>query len=114
MRKANSIVPQVIDQYLSFIAPSGSLYSLLPPPPVATPPLSSQPGPSQQLSSYTILNSPSSTEDQIENEIERIAGGLFSVVATMHALLLHQSVLPLSVRQVKYLLSAHQGEMPPR
>ena len=45
--------------------------------------MSSQPGPSQQLSSYTILNSPSSTEDQIENEIERIANGLFSVVATM-------------------------------
>jgi len=45
--------------------------------------MSGQSGPSQQLSSYSILNSPSSAEDQIESEIERIANGLFSVVATM-------------------------------
>lgn len=78
--------PQVVDQYLSFIAPSGSLYSLLPPPPTPTSPMSSQPVPSQQQpSSYLILNSPSSSEDQIENEIERIACGLFSVVATLGA-----------------------------
>ncbi|KAH9962710.1 SLY1 protein [Lactifluus volemus] len=79
----NEYIEQVVDQYLSFIAPSGSLYSLLPPPPTVSSLTSSQPGPSQQLSSYAILNSPSSTEDQIENEIERIASGLFSVVATM-------------------------------
>ncbi|KAH9964125.1 Sec1-like protein [Russula dissimulans] len=80
----NELVEQVVDQYLSFIAPSGSLYSLLPPPPTPTSPISSQPVPSQQqLSSYSILNSPSSTEDQIENEIERIACGLFSVVVTL-------------------------------
>lgn len=74
---------QVVDQYLSFIAPSASLYSLLPPPLIATSPMSGQSAPSQQLSSYSILNSPSSAEDQIESEIERIANGLFSVVATM-------------------------------
>ncbi|KAI0066501.1 Sly1 vesicle trafficking sec1-like protein [Artomyces pyxidatus] len=72
----------VVDQYLSFIAPSASLYSLLPPPP-PTPQLSSQPGPSTQSSSYAILNSPTSSEQQIENEIERIASGIFSVVATI-------------------------------
>ncbi|KAI9511903.1 SLY1 protein [Russula earlei] len=81
--ETNEFVEQVVDQYLSFIAPSASLYSLLPPPPVTTTPISGQPVPSQQLSSYSILNSPSSTEDQIENEIERITCGLFSVVATM-------------------------------
>jgi hypothetical protein len=106
---------QVVDQYLSFIAPSGSLYSLLPPPPLAISPMSNQPGPSQQLSSYSILNSPSSTEDQIENEIERIAGGLFSVVATLGA------CSPVSLKgyaskrhQVKCPLSEHQGEMQQR
>ncbi|KAI9444621.1 SLY1 protein [Lactarius indigo] len=75
---------QVVDQYLSFIAPSSSLYSLLPPPSTTTTPHSpTQPGPSQPLSSYAILNSPSSTEQQIESEIERVASGLFSVIATM-------------------------------
>ncbi|KAH8987379.1 SLY1 protein [Lactarius hatsudake] len=79
----NEFVEQVVDQYLSFIAPSASLYSLLPPPSTTTPQSPTQPGPSQPLSSYAILNSPSSTEQQIENEIERVASGLFSVIATM-------------------------------
>ncbi|KAI0053468.1 SLY1 protein [Auriscalpium vulgare] len=78
------LVSEVVDQYLSFIAPSASLYSLLPPPP---PPPSldapSQPGPSYSSTSYAILNSPSSSEQQIEAEIERIASGIFSVVATI-------------------------------
>ncbi|KAL0580836.1 Vesicle trafficking between the ER and Golgi [Marasmius crinis-equi] len=76
-------IEQVIDQYLSFIAPSPSLFSLLPPP---TPPSSQPPAPSTSTippSTYTILNSPSSTEQEIENEIERVASGLFSVVVTM-------------------------------
>ncbi|KAJ8084604.1 Vesicle trafficking between the ER and Golgi [Marasmius tenuissimus] len=76
-------IEQVIDQYLSFIAPSPSLFSLLPPPAPST---SQTPGPSTSTipdSTYTILNSPSSTEQEIENEIERVASGLFSVIATM-------------------------------
>lgn len=74
---------QVLDQYLSFIAPSPSLFSLLSPLPPTTP--SSQAGPSQAqpVTSYTLLNSPSSTEQQIEEEIERISNGLFSAVVTM-------------------------------
>ncbi|PPQ64299.1 hypothetical protein CVT26_002182 [Gymnopilus dilepis] len=77
------LVEQVVDQYLSFIAPSPSLFSLLPPPPPSTTPSS----PTQQTapvptSTYAILNSPSSTEQQIEEEIERVANGLFSAVAT--------------------------------
>ncbi|KAF9245898.1 Sec1-like protein [Melanogaster broomeanus] len=75
-----ALVEQVIDQYLSFIAPSPSLFSLLSP----TPTPGSQAGPSQPkpLYSYKLLNSPSSTEQQIEDEIERIANGLFSAVVT--------------------------------
>ncbi|PPQ90944.1 hypothetical protein CVT25_008255 [Psilocybe cyanescens] len=77
------LVEQVVDQYLSFIAPSPSLFSLLPHPP-HIPSISSQTQAnfSGPVSTYTILNSPSSTEQQIEEEIERVANGLFSAVAT--------------------------------
>ena len=74
-----------MDQYLSFISPSPSLFSLLPPPPPSVPPTSPA-GQSSSLAStstYSILNSPSSTEQQIEDEIERVANGLFSAVATV-------------------------------
>lgn len=77
---------QVLDQYLSFIAPSPSLFSLLPPPNAASSsqPNAASPSPAPQPhSTYTLLNSPSSTEQQIEEEIERVASGIFSVVATM-------------------------------
>ncbi|KAJ7905303.1 Sly1 vesicle trafficking sec1-like protein [Mycena olivaceomarginata] len=74
-------VEQVLDQYLSFISPSPSLFSLLPPPPPPVP--AGQTTSPTPLSTYTILNSPSSTEQQIEAEIERIASGLFSAVATI-------------------------------
>ncbi|KAJ7597413.1 Sly1 vesicle trafficking sec1-like protein [Mycena floridula] len=80
------LVEQVLDQYLAFIAPSPSLFSLLPPP---IPPVSASQSAASPIestipsSTYAILNSPSSTDQQIEDEIERIASGLFSAVATM-------------------------------
>lgn len=78
------LVEQVLDQYLSFIAPSPSLFSLLPPPPsTASPSAAPQPDSPASHSTYTILNSPSSTEQQIEAEIELVASGLFSAIATM-------------------------------
>ncbi|OCH96411.1 Sec1-like protein [Obba rivulosa] len=80
------LVDQVLDQYLSFISPSPSLFSLIPPSTAAsasTPNAASVPGPSQPHSTYAVLNSPSSSEQQIEEEIERVASGLFSVVVTM-------------------------------
>ncbi|KAJ3557111.1 hypothetical protein NM688_g1643 [Phlebia brevispora] len=77
-------VQQVLDQYLSFIAPSPSLFSLLPPASSAAPSTPNASAPVfEGYSSYALLNSPASTEQQIEAEIERIATGLFSVVATM-------------------------------
>ncbi|KAF9486351.1 Sly1 vesicle trafficking sec1-like protein [Pholiota conissans] len=77
------LVEQIADQYLSFIAPSPSLFSLLPPPPTVPSVTSpNPPSPSGPISTYTILNSPSSTEQQIEEEIERVASGLFSAVVT--------------------------------
>ncbi|KAJ4472556.1 SLY1 protein [Lentinula edodes] len=78
------LVQELIDQYLSFIAPSSSLFSLLPPLPQASPATPAAASSSTIPSStYTILNSPISTEQQIEAEIERVANGLFSVIATL-------------------------------
>ncbi|KJA28629.1 hypothetical protein HYPSUDRAFT_34084 [Hypholoma sublateritium FD-334 SS-4] len=79
----SELIEQVVDQYLSFIAPSPSLFSLLPPPvpaPSVTSPI--PPTLSGPVSTYTILNSPSSTEQQIEEEIERVSSELFSAVVT--------------------------------
>ncbi|KAF5392412.1 hypothetical protein D9757_002328 [Collybiopsis confluens] len=82
-------VKEVVDQYLSFIAPSSSLFSLLPlppsPPTHLSPPAAAAVTGSSSVppSTYAILNSPASTEQQIEGEIERVANGLFSVVATL-------------------------------
>jgi hypothetical protein len=83
------LVTQVLDQYLDFLVPSTSLFSLLPPitskslSSVATTPNAPAPKKSPSpYSSYTVLNAPGTTEMQIEEEIERIASGLFSVVAT--------------------------------
>ncbi|TFK26705.1 Sec1-like protein [Coprinopsis marcescibilis] len=77
------LIQQVVDQYLSFITPSASLFSLLPPP---TPPPSIQsptpPEPNQVVSTYTIFNSPQTSEQQIEEEVERVANGLFAAIAT--------------------------------
>lgn len=75
------LIVQVVDQYLSYISPAPSLFSLLPPPP-STSHAADASAPLPQLS-YSLFNSPSSTEQQIEEEIERIAHGLFSVVATL-------------------------------
>lgn len=76
------LIEQVLDQYLSFIAPSPSLFSLLPPPQPTNPTSPLPTSPAHPHSSYAILNSPSSSEQQIEDEIERIASGLFSAVVT--------------------------------
>ena len=79
-------IEQVTDQYLSFISPSPSLFSLVPPPssPPPTPATTNASTSSDApQTSYTLLNSPSSTEAQIEEEIERIANGLFSAVTTL-------------------------------
>ncbi|KAJ3731937.1 Sec1-like protein [Lentinula guzmanii] len=78
------LVKELIDQYLSFIAPSPSLFSLLPPLAQPSPAVPAAAGSSTAPpSTYTILNSPASTEQEIEAEIARVANGLFSVIATL-------------------------------
>lgn len=79
---------KIADQYLSFISPSASLFSLLPPLPnpsasaLNTTTVSAAP---VSTDSYRILNSPTSSDQDIEDETERIANGLFSAVVTMGA-----------------------------
>lgn len=75
-----------MDQYLSFVTPSPSLFSLLHPPALANSPSVAGAvavAAPQHNTSYAILNSPSSSEQQIEEEIDRVANGLFSAVATL-------------------------------
>ncbi|KAG5220619.1 Vesicle trafficking between the ER and Golgi [Salix suchowensis] len=67
-------IEQVVDQYLGFITPGPELFSLLPPPPAPVPAGSTATIPTERTS-YGILNSPSSSEQEIEDEIERIATG---------------------------------------
>ncbi|KAF8592781.1 Sec1-like protein [Ramaria rubella] len=80
------LVEQVLDQYLSFLSPSPSLFSLIPPtdqPSSSTSSTTPNGAPPTPHSSYALLNSPTTSEQQIEEELERLANGLFSVVATM-------------------------------
>jgi hypothetical protein len=85
-------VEQVLDQYLSFVCPSSQLFSLLSPQSSTSTAstgttdganaAASSTAVSITPSSYYTLNAPSATEQTIEEEIDRIASGLFAVVVT--------------------------------
>ena len=84
-------VEQVFDQHLDFLCLSKSLFSLTPS--LSTPPNPSSPSSSTSNSSiansstpkntYTLLNSPSTSEQTIETLTDQISKGLFSVLVTM-------------------------------
>ncbi|CAE6525240.1 unnamed protein product [Rhizoctonia solani] len=78
----SELVAQVLDQYLDFLVPSSSLFSLLPPKGKSVA-QSEAGGAGSSGNSYALLNSPKSTEEDIENEVDRIANGLFSVIVTL-------------------------------
>jgi hypothetical protein len=80
----SDLVAQVLDQYLDFLVPSPSLFSLLPPT-KAKPQGEGEAGSIVKGNSYALLNSPKATEEDIEGEVDRIANGLFSVVVTFGA-----------------------------
>ena len=85
------LVAQVLDQYLDFLVPSPSLFSLLPPKGRPVPPAEGEGAGSTRGNSYALLNSPKATEEDIEGEVDRITNGLFSVIVTLgtsHTLLL--------------------------
>ena len=73
-----SNVKQVYDQYLDYVVLSPTLFSLLPS-------TSSSPSATSnnQRNSFDLLNNPSSSEDLIETEIERISNSLFSAISTI-------------------------------
>lgn len=80
---SGELVEQVWDQYLDFIVPSPSLFSLLPRPlPASAPPSLTEPAPDHLRPTYALLNDPSTTEEILSSEVDRIAAGLFSVLAT--------------------------------
>ncbi|KAF8759007.1 STXBP unc-18 SEC1 family [Rhizoctonia solani] len=76
------LVAQVLDQYLDFLVPSPSLFSLLPPKGKSVA-QSEAGGSGSSGNSYALLNSPKATEEDIENEVDRIASSLFSVIVTL-------------------------------
>ncbi|KAG8763794.1 Vesicle trafficking between the ER and Golgi [Ceratobasidium sp. 423] len=78
----SELVAQVLDQYLDFLVPSSSLFSLLPPKGKSVA-QSEAGGAGSSGNSYALLNSPKSTEEDIESEVDRIANGLFSVIVTL-------------------------------
>ncbi|CCO26226.1 Protein sly1 [Rhizoctonia solani AG-1 IB] len=75
-------VARVLDQYLDFLVPSPSLFSLLPPKGKSVA-QSEAGGAGSSGNSYALLNSPKATEEDIESEVDRIANGLFSVIVTL-------------------------------
>jgi hypothetical protein len=89
-------VASVLDQHLDFLVPSPSLFSLLPKRITAVPTDPTMGTPAQRTkqgrwipdketdgpASYMILNNPGANEIEIEEEAERIAKGLFSVIIT--------------------------------
>ncbi|GHJ83917.1 hypothetical protein NliqN6_0319 [Naganishia liquefaciens] len=89
-------VAAVLDQHLDFLVPSPSLFSLLPKritlapsDPAMGPPIQrTKQGrwiPDKEITgpaSYMVLNNPGANEIEIEEEAERIAKGLFSVIIT--------------------------------
>jgi sec1 family domain-containing protein 1 len=60
-------IAQVFDQYLNFVVAEPDLFSLN----------------MQKEHTYHALNSPKTTEEQLNHLIDKIISGLFSVVATM-------------------------------
>ncbi|GAA5978263.1 hypothetical protein JCM5350_002244 [Sporobolomyces pararoseus] len=81
-------VEQVFDQHLDFLCLSKSLFSLTPS--LSTPPNPSSPSTSNSIANsstpkntYTLLNSPTTSEQTIETLTDQISKGLFSVLVTM-------------------------------
>lgn len=84
------LINSVHDQFLDFLVPSPSLFSLLPsrvPASDANGSLAKKNGaPEKEVDgkpSYVVLNDPKAGEGEIEEEVERIAKGLCSVIVTM-------------------------------
>ncbi|OCF35656.1 hypothetical protein I316_02711 [Kwoniella heveanensis BCC8398] len=91
------LISSVHDQFLDFLVPSPNLFSLLPRREIQQDAASAgsaaggkkgNKGPKEKevegRPSYVVLNDPKAGEVEIEEEVERVAKGLFSVVNTMN------------------------------
>ncbi|WVR08989.1 hypothetical protein IAU60_006049 [Kwoniella sp. DSM 27419] len=91
---SGQLISSVHDQFLDFLVPSPNLFSLLPRREVqqveanGTSGKKGNKGPSPKevegRPSYVVLNDPKAGEVEIEEEVERVAKGLFSVITTMN------------------------------
>ena len=84
------LITSVHDQFLDFLVPSPNLFSLLPrreTKPEANGVSKKGAAPKEKevegRPSYVVLNDPRANELDIEEEIDRVAKGLFSVIVTM-------------------------------
>lgn len=84
------LISSVHDQFLDFLVPSPNLFSLLPrreSKPDANGVGKQGTAPKEKevegRASYVVLNDPKANELDIEEEIDRVARGLFSVIVTM-------------------------------
>jgi hypothetical protein len=69
-----SLVEQVFDQYLDFVVLEPSLFTLSPSPTATK---------DSDRSTYEQLHDPAAKEDDIDQIVDRIAAGLFSIIATL-------------------------------
>jgi hypothetical protein len=90
------LITSVHDQFLDFLVPSPNLFSLLPRREIRqeaniTTAKKGVKSPKEKevdgKPSYVVLNDPRAGEVEIEEEVERVAKGLFSVVVTMGQLI---------------------------
>ena len=69
-----NLVEQVMDQYLDFVVLEPSLFSLSPTPSASR---------TEPRTTYELLHDPKAKEDDIDQIVDRVAAGLFSVLATL-------------------------------
>lgn len=92
------LIASVTDQFLDFVVPSQNMFSLLPRRELtqdADGAGKAKKGREEWVegrASYVVLNDPRATEVDIEQEVGRIANGLFSVVTTMSMSLAYSGI----------------------
>lgn len=78
----NQLIEQVYDQFLDFVVLEPSLFCLTPSPTSSTAATTTTSA-NTTRPAYELLHDPASKEDDIEAVVDRVASGLFSVLATL-------------------------------
>jgi hypothetical protein len=116
------LISSVHDQFLDFLVPSPNLFSLLPrretKPDANGGPMKKGSRPKEKevegRASYVVLNDPKANELDIEEEIDRVARGLFSVIVTMGRFAGYREKTSKLTQKVSYPSSDAPGGMRPR